>query len=148
MLNPEGDQGVGHLVNHTCCPEHCNAELLLTRAMSGDPRSNFGDDEGAISLVIRAKRAIKRHEAILIHYNLEEGITSWKHVFKCACCRCKGQCGVSAQSSREARQAFTMSVKQAKHEGAPDVRRMIKSDFVRTRLNDFWGNMWRSQMTT
>ena len=34
-----------------------------------------------------------------------------------------------------------MSVKQAKHEGAPDVRRMIKSDFVRTRLNDFWGNI-------
>jgi len=90
-LKPEGDQGVGHLVNHTCCPEHCNAELLLTRAMSGDPRSNFGDDEGAISLVIRAKRAIKRHEAILVHYNPEEGIASWKHVFKCACCRCKGQ---------------------------------------------------------
>ena len=34
-----------------------------------------------------------------------------------------------------------MSVKQAKHEGVPDVRRMIKSDFVRTHLNDFWGNI-------
>ncbi len=32
-----------------------------------------------------------------------------------------------------------MSVKQAKHEGVPDVRRMSKSDL--TRLNDFWGNI-------
>ena len=140
-LTPEGDQGVGHLVNHTCCPEHRNAELLLTRAMSGDPRNNLEDDEGAISLAIRATRAIKRHEAILIHYNPEEGIASWKHVFKCTCCKCKGQCGVSAQSSCETRQAFTMRVKQSKHEGVPDVRSMIKSDFVRTRLNDFWGNI-------
>ena len=140
-LNPGGDQGVGHLVNHTCCPEHCNAEFLLTRAMSGDPRSNFGDDEGVISLVIRARRAIKRHETILVHYNPEEGIASWKQVFKCACCRCKGQCGVSAQSNHEARQVFTRNVEQTKHEGVSDARGMFKSDFVRTHLNDFWGNI-------
>jgi hypothetical protein len=140
-LNPEGDQGVGHLVNRTCCVEHCNAELLLTRAISGDPRINFGNDESAITLAIRAKKFIKRHEAILVHYNPEEGIASWKHVFKCACCRCKGQCGSSAQISHETRQAFTMSVQQAQHEGVSDARGMTKGDFVRTHLNDFWGNI-------
>jgi hypothetical protein len=140
-LNPEDDQGVGHLVNHTCCIEHCNAELLLTRAISGDPRINFGDDEGAITLAIRAKKSIKRHEAILVHYNPEEGIASWKHVFKCACCRCKGHCGSSAQISHETKQAFAMRVQQAQHEGVSSARGMTKGDFVRTHLNDFWGNI-------
>ena len=36
-INPGGDQGVGHLVNHTCCEEHCNAEFLLTRPFLGIP---------------------------------------------------------------------------------------------------------------
>jgi len=95
-------------------------------------------DEGAITLAIRAKRFIKRHEAILVHYNPEEGIASWKHVFKCACCRCfflKGQCNECSTS--EARG----SVQQAKHEGVSDARGMIKGDFLRTHLNDFWGNI-------
>jgi hypothetical protein len=109
--------------------------------MSGDPRINFGDDEGAITLAIRAKKSIKRHEAILVHYNPEEGIASWKHVFKCACCRCKGQCGSSAQISHETEQAFAMRVRQAQHEGVLDTRGMTKGDFVRTHPNDFWGNI-------
>ena len=135
------DQGVGHLVNHTCCIEHCNAELLLTRAVSGDPRIDLKEDEGAIALAVKAKRFIKRHEAILVHYNPEAGIASWRDVFKCACCRCKGQCGSSAQTSHESEQAFAMSVQQAQHEGVLNARGMTKGDFVRTHLNDFWGNI-------
>jgi hypothetical protein len=69
--------------------------------VSGDPRIDLKEDEGAITLAVKAKRFIERHEAILVHYNPEAGIASWKDVFKCACCRCKGQCGSSAQISHE-----------------------------------------------
>ena len=109
-INPGGDQGVSHLVNHTCCIEHCNAEFLLTRALSGDPRMDLKDEEGAITLAVRAKKFIKRHETILVHYNPEAGIASWKDVFKCACCRCKGnadhQHGSATKLSRHSKCVF------------------------------------------
>jgi hypothetical protein len=128
-MNPGGDQGVGHLVNHTCCEEHCNAELRLTRALSGDPRIDFGDEEGAIVLMVRAKKFIKRHDTILVP---RAGIESWKKIFECACCKCKGQCGPSARTSQESERKFAETVQQAQHDGVPSAREMTKGDFVST----------------
>jgi hypothetical protein len=87
-LSPGGDKGIGQMVNHTCCEVHCNAEFRLTRAISGDPRTDSTDENGTIVLAVRACRDIKQHEAILVHYNPGAGIETWKDVFKCGCCQC------------------------------------------------------------
>jgi hypothetical protein len=55
------------------------------------------DEDGTIVLAVRACRDIKQHEAILVHYNPGGGIETWKNVFQCGCCQCRGVCRPLAQ---------------------------------------------------
>ena len=140
-LEKGGDSGIGQFINHTCCNHHCNAEFQLTRAISGDPRQGDTDEEGAIKLVVRASKPIKRHETVLVHYNPNSGIQSWGKVFKCTCCLCRGICGPTTLLSDNTEQSFARLVQQAHHIGIRSNVEISQGDFVSTHQRDFWGNV-------
>jgi hypothetical protein len=140
-LSPGGDEGIGQMVNHTCCEVHRNAEFRLTRAMSGDPRTDSTDEEGTIVLAVRACRDIKQHEAILVHYNPGAGIETWKDVFKCGCCQCRGVCRPPTQKMINAEVTFRTTICNARCDEWSNIREMKVGDFVRNHEGDFWGNV-------
>jgi hypothetical protein len=140
-LSTGGDQGIGHLVNHTCCAAHCNAEFRLTRALAGDLRAESTDEEGTIVLVVKASTDIKQHEPILVHYNPRAGIEAWKDVFKCRCYRCRGVCQPSTQGPNCEEANFQASISTVQYNGGSDARRMRVGDFVKTHEGDVWGNV-------
>ncbi len=140
-LSPGGDEGIGQMVNHTCCEVYRNAEFRLTRAISGDPRTDSTDEEGTIVLAVRACRDIKQHEAILVHYNPGAGIETWKDVFECGCCQCRGVCRLPAQKMINAEVTFRTTICNARCDEWSNVREMKVGDFVRNHEGDFWGNV-------
>jgi hypothetical protein len=129
------------MVNHTCCEVHRNAEFRLTRAISGDPRTDSTDEDGTIVLVVRECRDIKQHEAILVHYNPGAGIETWKNVFKCGCCQCRGVCRPLAQTMNNVEENFRTTICDARCDEWSKVREMKAGDFVRNHEGDFWGNV-------
>ena len=78
-----GPEGEGHLVNHTCCKNHVNAELRLQWETEAQDRA---------VVVVRARRVIEPGEEIKVHYTPSGEASTWASVFKCGCCECRGAC--------------------------------------------------------
>jgi hypothetical protein len=73
-------------------------------------------------LVVRACRDIKQHEAILVHYNPGAGIETWKDVFKCGCCQCRGVCRPPAQRMNNVEANFRTTICNARYDERSNVR--------------------------
>ena len=91
--------------------------------------------------MVRACRDIKQHEAILVHYNPGAGIETWKDVFKCGCCQCRGVCRPPAQRMNNVEANFRTSSLQCAIRRKVERREMKPGDFVKTHEGDFWGNV-------
>ena len=74
-LAQRGPDGVGHIINHTCCRTHRNAELAV-RWMT--------EDRGVAVVVAIATRAISPGERVLVHYSPEgSDFRKWSRNFRC-----------------------------------------------------------------
>lgn len=88
-------EGLGQFAQHTCCPKHVNAYLFPVCIMDEAPRPSRGAkrlhyDEiiDVQALAIRAQKAIKEGDEILIHYvGAGQKGELW---FDCLCCECLG----------------------------------------------------------
>jgi len=83
---------VGHLIDHSCCPRHINAELVVRWV------SDMRDI--ATVVVVVAKKPILPGEWVWVNYAPEDGtLSAWKKRFSCTCCRCRGVCSDGQQLS-------------------------------------------------
>jgi hypothetical protein len=84
-LKRRGPTGVGHLIDHSCCPLHTNAELAV--------RWTSDAKEIAVAIVV-AKRPILAGEWVWVNYAPEDQtLAAWAKKFSCTCCQCRGVCG-------------------------------------------------------
>ncbi len=97
--------GLGQYAQHTCCATHANAHLnpfTISREETGGGGVGQGKDEDWFQLVgvaLRADRAIREGEEILIQYVGVGRSGHFRKVFECMCCRCSGRCSQSTRSS-------------------------------------------------
>jgi hypothetical protein len=138
-LGPGGGPGILQLVNHSCCPQHRNAEFQLTRVLDGDPRITDSDEDGEIVLVIQAPRRISSQEQILVHYNPGAGIGTWAEVFQCRCCQCRGACVPAENCTSREKDSFKQQIQQVHHAGQEFDDDIRVEDFVQTRNSIFAG---------
>jgi hypothetical protein len=90
-LKQRGPEGVGHFIDHSCCPRHINAELAV-RWVS--------DRRDLATVVVIAKKPILPGEWVWVNYAPEDGtLAAWKKRFSCTCCRCRGACSDGQQLS-------------------------------------------------
>jgi len=90
-LKQRGPEGVGHFIDHSCCPQHINAELAVRWA---------SDRRDLAIVVVIAKKPILPGEWVWVNYAPEDGtLAAWKKRFSCTCCRCRGVCSDGQQLS-------------------------------------------------
>jgi hypothetical protein len=96
-MRKTGHTRLGQFTQHTCCPKHVNAYFFPICTMRGQEKAERGgkrlrDDENMDlqALAIRAQKAIKKGDEILVHY-VGAGKTG-DFVFDCRCCKCVGKC--------------------------------------------------------
>lgn len=92
-------EGLGHYVQHTCCPKCVNAYIfpvyILREAMQQCARSKRRKHDEYMDLqcvAIRAQKFIKQGDEILMHYVGSGRPGGFDNVFKCVCCKCRGFC--------------------------------------------------------
>jgi len=91
-LKYKGPEGVGHLVNHTCCKIHVNAELRLQWETEAQDKA---------VVMVCAMRAIAPGEEIKVHYTPSGEADTWASIFKCSCCKCRGACRQNRKSASD-----------------------------------------------
>ena len=84
-LKQRGPEGVGHFIDHSCCPQHTNAELVVRWT---------SEIKDMATVVVVAKKPILPGEWVWVNYAPEDGtLAAWEKRFSCTCCRCRGACG-------------------------------------------------------
>ena len=84
-LKRTGPPGVGHLIDHSCCPLHTNAELAVRWT---------SDTKETAAVIVVAKRPIRAGEWVWVNYAPEDQtLAAWAKKFSCTCCQCRGVCG-------------------------------------------------------
>jgi hypothetical protein len=84
-LKRRGPAGMGHLIDHSCCPLHTNAELAV--------RWTSEAKDMAVAIVV-AKKPILPGEWVWVNYAPEDQtLAAWAKRFSCTCCQCRGACG-------------------------------------------------------
>ncbi len=74
-LKQRGPEGVGHFIDHSCCPRHINAELAV-RWVS--------DRRDLATVVVIVKKPILPGEWVWVNYATEDGtLEAWKKRFSC-----------------------------------------------------------------
>jgi hypothetical protein len=83
-LKQRGPEGVGHFIDHSCCPQHTNAELVVRWT---------SETRDMATVVVVAKKPILPGEWVWVKYAPEDGtLAAWEKRFSCTCCRCRGVC--------------------------------------------------------
>ena len=88
-------QGLGHYVQHTCCPKCVNAYIFPVyihreqgQQGAGSKRSKHDEYMDLQFVAIRAQTDIEQGEEILMHYVGLGRAGGFDNVFKCVCCKC------------------------------------------------------------
>jgi hypothetical protein len=84
-LKRRGPAGVRHFIDHSWCPLHTNAELVV--------RWTSDAKDTAMAIVV-AKRPILVGEWVWVNYATEDQtLAACAKRFSCTCCQCRGACG-------------------------------------------------------
>ena len=84
-LKRRGPAGVGHFIDHSCCPLHTNAELAVRWT---------SDAKDTAVAIVAAKRQILAGEWVWVNYATEDQtLADWAKRFSCICCQFRGACG-------------------------------------------------------
>jgi hypothetical protein len=81
--------GQGQLAQHCCCPRHRNMKLELVQIKGNLTPGRWG-------VACRAARDIDPGEQLCVTYwrgpKGQKNETTWREIFDCECCLCKGEC--------------------------------------------------------
>ena len=88
-LLSRGPAGIGHLINHSSCRAHVNAELEVQWLSGGRHRKRW-----MATVVVLSTRRIKAGETVLLQYTPDASdCQGGPSQFKCTCCVCRRVCG-------------------------------------------------------
>ena len=101
--------GHGQLVNHSCCPKHCNTAIEMMKIEDGE--------KGQMLACVVATRCIRQGDTLLTSYTEKGGAEGLP--FECGCCQCAGVCGHSEARLNGSRGDFERMVEQGQSEQRP-----------------------------